>query len=389
MKLVSACCMIFPLLMPLNSQAGKIPPNQKSQSLKYVIGDIYQNPRQLKAFFLDTVLWPYNTTTKTYPISVCWENSSQSTATEKQLVTSALASTWESNSLVDFIWGGACQATSKGIRIKVIDNSHSPRAALGMEGDGKIGVMLMNFDMATPVFGFDLSTMTLLQRCARDNSANLATCIQSSAIHEFGHVLGLAHEQNRKDDPIIPPRGLCTKDDPNPYTPPGNVGTFTMFGNTWFTDYDPNSMMNYCRNAFFGRIDLSPLDKLALRVYYGQMPSFDIRTRILKIPRIIRYDGKIFTGSFNLLADGIRFQKSASLVATTTPSKSPATLSQSGVLLIPELKYISTSGRINQILNARLQETTTPGIYARSWSRVQPTQFTPIPISLYTSVKIG
>ena len=204
------------------------------------------------------------------------------------------------------------------------------------------------------------------------------TCIQSTAIHEFGHILGLAHEQNRTDDPIIPPRGLCTIDDLNPYTPPDGVGTFTTFGNTMFTDYDSNSMMNYCRSKYYGRIDLSPLDKLALRVYYGQMSGFDIRTRILKIPRILKYDGTFYTGSFNLLPNGT-FQQSGSLTLTTTPSKSPATLNASGVLHLPELKYTGPSGHVNQILKATLSPTSTPGIYTRSWVRIQPTQFTPTP----------
>jgi hypothetical protein len=108
------------------------------------------------------------------------------------------------------------------------------------------------------------------------------------------------------------------------------------------------------------------------------MPSFDIRTRILRIPRIVRYDGTVITGSFNLLPDG-RFQQSARLVTTTTPSMVSTTLSSSGTIYIPELKYINSAGHVNQILKTTLLKTATTGVYTKSWLRTQPTKFNPVP----------
>ncbi len=337
-----------------------------------------------EAYVLDTVVWPYDSTTQRYPIPVCWENLSQSTVAERDNVRAAIVNTWQTYSLARFNGWLQCPVSPlffNGIRITV-DNVKPPQAALGREGNGKVGVMRLNFRLNTPVkTTSDPQLITLLARCQRDvRGSTLQTCIQSTAIHEFGHILGLAHEHNRPtlygvlDIPFIT---QCNDNDPDPTVIP--QGSFRTKGNTLFTDYDPNSVMNYCRNPYFGRRDLSNLDKLAMRVYYGQMPSFDIRTGILQIPRIERYDGVVLKGSFNLLPDG-RFQQSSSFQTTTTVSTSPAIFYSNGLIWIPELKYISPSGHVNQVINATLLKTATPGIFSRiSWVRSQPVTFSPVP----------
>jgi Astacin (Peptidase family M12A) len=267
-------CTLLIMLLTASAQAAVNPP-------------IVATPKA-KAYFLDTVLWSYSPTTKTYNIPVCWEKFTQSTAAERANVVTAIANTWQKYSLARFTGWGQCPLSPlvfNGIRITV-NNVLDPRAALGRQGNGKVGVMRLNFRLNTPVkTSSDPQLLTILARCQRDvRGSTLQTCIQSTAIHEFGHILGLAHEHNRPpqygvlDIPFIT---QCNDNDPDPYPLP--QGSFKTKGNTLFTDYDPNSVMNYCRKPYFGRRDLSNLDKLAIRVYYGQMPSFDNRTKILTI----------------------------------------------------------------------------------------------------------
>lgn len=389
----------FALTIPLNALADEdplystdefyqedtpaLPANQVNASSSNLSSDIYHEDStepgiRPKAFFLDTSIWPADITTGYYNIPVCWEKISPFHAINRTLTKNTLKSTWEAVSLVRFIGWGACQAGSSGIRITIVDSSASPRAALGTEGNGKVGVMLLNFTMQTQVNStIDNSTMTLEQRCAL-NGKNLATCIQSTVIHEFGHVLGIAHEQNRDDDPEPLFTRDCHDDNPNPQ-PIDNIGSFTTFGNTYFTDYDLQSIMNYCRSNYFGRTDLTTLDQLAARVYYGQMPTFDPRSLILNIPRIENFDGRIYTATLMLRSDN-KFQVTT-LSLGSKPSMSPATLSNSGRLVLNEARFLSQSGHVNQVLSITLQQEnlSVPGVYTYTWSRKQPTQFQPRP----------
>jgi hypothetical protein len=78
-------------------------------------------------------------------------------------------------------------------------------------------------------------------------------------VHEFGHALGFAHEQNRPDTP-----GECKQ------PPQGTSGDTSLL-----TPWDAHSVMNYCNSKYNNEGQLSAWDKFALSRMYGGDPLTD------------------------------------------------------------------------------------------------------------------
>lgn len=174
------------------------------------------------------------------PIQLCWVNPAPDNEHGRLVTRKAVEDTWVANSLVRFDgWNITCQPSAPGLHIKVSDTGDAP----GTLGIGK-------YLSARP----DGLTLNFTYKNWGQNcQANIDFCITAIAAHEFGHVLGFTHEQNRDD---APPQ--CRKDQQ------GINGDYKV------TQYDADSIMNYCNPKWNGNGQLSALDIQAVQKVYGQ-----------------------------------------------------------------------------------------------------------------------
>jgi hypothetical protein len=180
-------------------------------------------------------VWPVGPNGSTRPIPVCWEQGGS--AREKAWVQDAIEQSWDLVSLADFTGWGDCAADSRGIRIAVEDSGAFTRG-LGTRLNGVANGMHLNFTMERWNRG-------CVQR------SGLEACIRMVAIHEFGHALAFAHEQNRPDTP-----GECEERQ-------GSDGTRIL------TPWDEHSVMNYCNPVYSNGGRLSEHDVAGAQEVYG------------------------------------------------------------------------------------------------------------------------
>jgi Astacin (Peptidase family M12A) len=186
--------------------------------------------------------WAYILMASKWPappvVYVCWENPNATDAKEREWVAQAVTDSWQRASALQFKGWGSCAPKVEGVRVRIADDGPHVKA-LGRGLDNLADGMVLNFSFNnwSPV-------------CKKDE-AQRKLCIQSIAVHEFGHAIGFAHEQNRPDAP-----GECAM-----------LAQGTS-GDTPLTPYDPSSVMNYCNPVYNNNGKLSDLDAQAVRELY-------------------------------------------------------------------------------------------------------------------------
>ncbi|NVZ51426.1 ATPase [Pseudomonas sp. B6002] len=169
------------------------------------------------------------------PIEVCWENLADSDPVMRQAVRDSVAKTWAQYGMVSFVGWGACEKNARGIRIEV-DASESSTVSLGQHLDGVPKGMRLQMDFSAWPY------------CKDQNEF----CVRATAVHEFGHALAFAHEQNRKDAPA--------------WCKAKHSGDFPDLS---ITKFDPESIMNYCNKEWNNKGLLSEKDIEAVTKVYG------------------------------------------------------------------------------------------------------------------------
>jgi len=185
-------------------------------------------------------------------IPVCWENPSAASAQRRGWVRQTVEQNWARYARVNFTEWDTCSDGDPGVHIRIADDVSSAPGGYLLDGVTDGVTLNLLFDTQGP------------DGCRTDNAAR-QHCIRAVALHEFGHVLGFYHEEERDDYTMLPGSTFpsdCQEQDAANSDP------------QYYGAYDSASVMSYCGQPYefpsTWKENLSAGDIAAVQRAYGR-----------------------------------------------------------------------------------------------------------------------